>query len=254
MTYSPISWSRTLSALLIASSMVAFHAQPAAAQTAKKLQCTGCVKSKQLRNNGIKSQDLKNGAVIGSKIAPDAVDGSKISDGAVGFDELTSSLQQRIDDAGSSDYIWLPAADAVVRFGDSTQAHTEVESSGRACVEQDVGGSLLVDVFLPIQIGVPRARNYQIISAQVSYQVPVTTAFISRTQIQGRDFATGSGVNLATDTTQRTSTSFSSYTVNVTANETVTEFVAPTNVALQLRMTAVGSSVCLYGVRLQLGQ
>ena len=242
-----------LTTLAIACAVAAFTTQPVAAQTAKKLKCVGCVKSQQLKDSGIRSQDLKNKAVTGKKIAPGAVDGSKISEGAVGFSELDSSLQQRIDDAGLSEYIWLPAADAVVRFGDSTQAHVEVESFGRACVEQDVGGSLLVDVFFPIQVDVPRARNYQVVSAQISYEAPVSTAFINRTEIQGRIFDTGAGVRLAQDFTRRTSTSFGSYTINVTENETVTESLAPTNVALQLRMTAIGSSVCFYGVRLQLG-
>ena len=66
------------------------------------------------------------------------------------------------DATGDAAYLWLPAADAVVRYGDSTQGHTEIESNGRTCVEQDVGGSLLVDVFFPIQISVPDRRHRRI--------------------------------------------------------------------------------------------
>lgn len=167
------------------------------------------------------------------------------------------SAQQKVvviplsDDGGDPAYLWLPAADAVVRFGDSTQAHTEIESYGRTCVEQDVGGSLLVDVFYPIQIGVPTRRHHRLRSAAVFYTAPATNAYISRTRIEGRNFSTGATVSLVTDTTQRTSATFDGYAVLVTGNKTVTGLVAPTNIALQLRMTAIGSTVCLYGVRLE---
>jgi hypothetical protein len=73
--------------------MAAIFAQPVAAQTAKKLNCTGCVKSKQLQNNGIKSANIKNGqvknadlgnnAVTGNKIADRAVNGAKVEDGSL---------------------------------------------------------------------------------------------------------------------------------------------------------------------------
>ena len=58
-------------------------------------------------------------------------------------------------------------------------------------------------------------------------------------------------MTLATDSTQRNSATFDGYTIPITDHETVTALVTPTNVALQLRMTAIGSTVCLYGVRLQ---
>ena len=157
-----------------------------------------------------------------------------------------------VDKGEETRYVWLPTADAVIRFGDSLQGHTEIESSGRTCVEQDVGGSLLVDVILPIQISTPIGGSSQIKSARVFYEAPASTAFISRTEIQGRDFNTGQAVRLVTDSTQRQSTSFASYTVEVTQNGEVSDLVAPTNVGLQLRMTAIGSSVCLYGVSLEL--
>ena len=155
------------------------------------------------------------------------------------------------DDTGDAAYLWLPAADAVVRYGDSTQGHAEAESYGRTCVEQDVGGSLLVDVFFPIQISVPDRRHRRIESASIFYTAPAANAFINRTQVQGRNFSTGASVTLASDGTQRTSATFDGYTIPITDHEAVTAIVTPTNVALQLRMTAIGSTVCLYGVRLQ---
>ena len=157
-----------------------------------------------------------------------------------------------VDESEQTRYVWLPTADAVVRFGDSAQAHTEIESFGRTCVEQDASGSLLVDVILPIQISTPIGRSSQIKAARIFYEARASTAFISRTDIQGRDFNTGQQIRLVTDSTQRQSTSFDSYTVEVTENGEVSDLVAPTNVTLQLRMTTVGSSVCLYGVRLEL--
>ena len=57
---------RTLSALVIACAVAAFTAQPVAAQTAKKLKCNGCVKSKQIKNNSIAGKDLKPGFAVGT--------------------------------------------------------------------------------------------------------------------------------------------------------------------------------------------
>lgn len=224
--------SATLSALAIAFAAAEFFAMPAEAQMTPELSCNGCVSSKNLKDGGVRGRD--------------------IGESAVGFRKLGSSVQQRIDNAGYSNFLWLPAADAVVRFGDSTQAHAEIENYGRACVAQDVGGSLLVDVFFPIQIDVPRNGPYKVKSARVYYSAPDSTAFINRTKLQGRNFGTGVLVDLATDFTQQNLPGFTGYSIRVTENGAVTNRVAPTEVALQLRMTAIGSKVCLYGVRLRL--
>jgi hypothetical protein len=156
------------------------------------------------------------------------------------------------DEGEVTRYVWLPTADAVIRFGDHTQGHVEIEPFGRTCVFQDLDGSLGVAVILPIQISTPIGRSSRIKSARVFYDAPASTAFISRTEIQGRDFNTGEAVLLVTDPTPRQSTSFASYTVEVTQNGEVSDLLAPTNVSLVLRMNARGSSVCLYGVSLEL--
>lgn len=95
-----ITWNGTLSALVIACAMTAVMAQPAVAQTAVKLDCTGCVKSKQVRNNGIRSADIRDGtvknvdlavdAVGGSKIQPDAVTGAKVQDSSLTGSDLAA--------------------------------------------------------------------------------------------------------------------------------------------------------------------
>jgi len=66
MIKSPSGFVATLSALVIACAMAAFTAQPAAAQTAKKLKCNGCIKSKQIKNNGIKGIDIGPGINLGT--------------------------------------------------------------------------------------------------------------------------------------------------------------------------------------------
>ena len=73
-----------------------FWAPNAVAQTAKKLNCKGCVKSKQLKNAGIKGKDLKDSTVTRAKIADSAVTPEKLgyrafdatgqAIGPVGFD------------------------------------------------------------------------------------------------------------------------------------------------------------------------
>ena len=77
--------------------------------------------------------------------------------------------------------------------------------------------------------------------------------YIEATKIEGRNFETGSFLGLVSDSNDHVSTSFDSYTVAVTDDGNVTSLMAPTNVNVHLRMTAVGSSVCLYGVSLELG-
>lgn len=101
-------YTRILTPLVVACVMAAFAAQPAGAQTAKKLKCNGCVKSKQIKNGQVRNTDLGSGAVTSNKIstgavtsdkiADDAVTGQKIEDGAVGFGKLDSATQQRITD------------------------------------------------------------------------------------------------------------------------------------------------------------
>lgn len=61
----------SLSALVVACAIAVISAPPAGAQTAKKLKCNGCVKSKQLKNNGIKGKDIKDGQVGGVDMKPD---------------------------------------------------------------------------------------------------------------------------------------------------------------------------------------
>lgn len=74
----PVTLSGTLSALFIACAMAAIFAQPAVAQTAENLNCTGCVKSKHLKNNGVRSKDIKNGQVKNADLANGAVSANKL--------------------------------------------------------------------------------------------------------------------------------------------------------------------------------
>jgi hypothetical protein len=158
-----------------------------------------------------------------------------------------------VDEGVNATSIWLPAASAVVSYGDRDQAHTEIVVAGQNCVEQDVTGVRTVKVFFPIQISVPVGRSSRITGATIYYQAPADTAVITSTSIQGRDFETGSSYDLMDDSNDHDSTSFDSYTVAVTDNENVTSLMAPTNVNVVLLMKAALSRVCFYGVRLELG-
>ncbi len=84
----PITRSRILSAVAIACALAAFAIQPAVAQTASKLKCRGCVKSKHIKNKSIKSIDIKDGQVKKADLAAGAVDSAKIIDGTVGEADL----------------------------------------------------------------------------------------------------------------------------------------------------------------------
>ena len=79
-----------LSAFALAILGVAALAQPVEAQTAKKLKCNGCIKSKQLKNNAVKSTDIKDGEVKTTDLGNDVVTNSKIADGAVTAAKLAS--------------------------------------------------------------------------------------------------------------------------------------------------------------------
>lgn len=88
MSNRPRAYTNIVTTLVVACAIAAFPAQPATAQTAKKLNCKGCVKSKQLQNNGIKSTDIKNGQVKNADLGSNAVTSDKIADGAVGAADL----------------------------------------------------------------------------------------------------------------------------------------------------------------------
>ena len=83
MNHRPYFITKTLSALVVTAALAAFQTAPASAQTADKLDCKDCVKSKHIKDGKIKGKDLKDGAVENEKIAEGAVDGAKIADGAV---------------------------------------------------------------------------------------------------------------------------------------------------------------------------
>ena len=157
-----------------------------------------------------------------------------------------------VDEGVNATSIWLSSAFAVVRFSDSLKAHTEIEFAGKNCVEQDAV-DVLVDVIFPIQISVPVGRSSRITGATIYYEAQGDTAFITSTEIKGRDFETGSRTTPASDSIDHDSTSFDSYTIAVTKDENVTSLMAPTSVEMQLVMTAIGSQVCFYGVSLELG-
>jgi hypothetical protein len=158
-----------------------------------------------------------------------------------------------VDEGVNATSIWLPAADAVVSYGDRNQALAQIETAGQNCIVQDEPGLVVVGVYFPIQISVPVGRSSRITGATIYYEAPDATAYISTTEIKGRDFETGSRTTPASDSIDHNSTSFDSYTIAVTKDENVTSLMAPTSVEMQLVMSAVGSRVCLYGVRLELG-
>ena len=92
------------------------------AQTADKLDCKGCVKSKQLKNGGIKGKDIKAGAVDGSKIADGSVDNPDIAGDAVDSLKVAPESLTALDltdEAGgefadNNTAIALTAADTIV--------------------------------------------------------------------------------------------------------------------------------------------
>ncbi len=102
-----------LSASLVAGALVAVGAPPAAAQTAGNLNCTACVKSREIRNKSIRRKDLGNNAITslkvrnssltGSDMAPDSIPADDLSNEAGGdFDVNPTSAQQTFP-LGSAD-------------------------------------------------------------------------------------------------------------------------------------------------------
>lgn len=100
MTIQTVNHGRVLAALVMACALAAFTVEPATAQTAKKLKCNGCVKTKHLKNGGVRNADLGNNSVNGAKIADgtvgtadlatNAVTSAKIANGTVGNADLAN--------------------------------------------------------------------------------------------------------------------------------------------------------------------
>ena len=77
-----------LAALMVAGLALGLWAGEAGAQTAKKLDCKGCVKSKQIKNRAIKGADIKNKTIGASKIKDESLTGKDIKDGSIGTADL----------------------------------------------------------------------------------------------------------------------------------------------------------------------
>ena len=88
MTYSRTFITKTLSAVVITCAVAAFYTAPVAAQTASRLNCGGCVKSKQIKNGGVKNKDLQDNAVNGQKIADGTVGNADLGGDSVTSDKV----------------------------------------------------------------------------------------------------------------------------------------------------------------------
>jgi len=152
--------------------------------------------------------------------------------------------------AGPDTYVWIPAQNAVVDWGDRLDAHIEVQNYGEARVEADAD-LRFVDVHIPIQIEQPYGRDYVLKEARVYYQVD-TNARIDVGRILGRDFSTGTSQQIGLNTTDQTSTTFDYFDIDATGYYTVTNTMAPTNVEVEIYMNNTNGTVYLYGVRLRL--
>ena len=72
----------TLAALLVSGLVLGIWAGAARAQTATELDCTGCVRSKEIRNGSIRGVDLKNRTVDTKDLANRAVTRAKLANSA----------------------------------------------------------------------------------------------------------------------------------------------------------------------------
>ncbi len=106
MIRSPSIVTKALTALMFAGLVAAFAGQPATAQTAKKLKCTGCVKGKQLKKNAVTGPKVRDGSIGGADLAGGAVTQDKL--GA----DVAESLQKGSRAAGQS----CSAGDVVTGF------------------------------------------------------------------------------------------------------------------------------------------
>lgn len=84
-----------LSAMAIAGAIATIHAEPAAAQTATKLNCEGCINSKQVRDGSIRARDLKPNVLFGRTIlvrsngATNAANCKKLRKALAGIDDAS---------------------------------------------------------------------------------------------------------------------------------------------------------------------
>lgn len=141
----PIIRNRAVSALVIVCVMTAFYAQPAAAQTASKLDCNGCITSKHIKSKGVKSGDLKNRAVTNGKLANGAVNSAKVKDDSLTASDLAPNAVGRAEiqtGAVAADEI---AAGAVGSSEVATDAIAATDLSNEAGANfSDAQGSLTI--------------------------------------------------------------------------------------------------------------
>lgn len=83
MIKSPFLIAISLSALTMAGALAVLGPSQAAAQSATKLKCKGCVSSKQIKNKGIKAADLKDNVVDSTKVRNESLTGADVANGSL---------------------------------------------------------------------------------------------------------------------------------------------------------------------------
>lgn len=130
---------KTLSAIVITCALAAFQTAPAAAQSATKLDCKECVKSKQLKDGGIKGKDLKDNTIDGSKIEDGAVGNLDLSGDAVTSDKIADGTVEGADLAGNSVSSTDSSNEPGVEYADSNNPNfTKINANGKTVISVQV--------------------------------------------------------------------------------------------------------------------
>lgn len=118
-----------LSAAAIASAIIATQAPPAAAQTATRLNCDGCINTTQIRDGGIRAQDLAPGVLVGRTVLVRANGASA----AANCNRLRNALTQ-IDDANAENPVLVKLERGTYNCGSTPLAmkpFVTIEGAGR---------------------------------------------------------------------------------------------------------------------------
>jgi hypothetical protein len=155
--------------------------------------------------------------------------------------------------AGPDTYIWVPVHNAVLdHYEEEIHVQLQIHDYGEVRVVggPSASGSTVGDVYIPLQLEIPYGRSYRLNTVRIYYKTD-GVASLSYAEIMGRNFSGGNELVYGQNGTGGTSIFITFYEVDAGGSSIGTSS-APVSVFVRCGLPSPGSTVNLYGVRLQL--